>query len=182
MTNCTFPAYVNSGHETLPFCIPFRALTNERYGNLLVAGKTMAQSFLANAATRLHPIEWSTGTAAGVAAAAMSRNGWTSRQAFEQIAEIQALVREKTPIDWTHQRRDLPQGGGDADLEETDRSCLKPGVGGLCWSRGCRTASRYTTRPGAVAQLDRVADFESEGCRFDSYRAQSAQNSRHLRP
>jgi len=41
-------------------------------GNLLVSGKTMAQSFAANAATRLHPVEWATGAAAGVAAALMA--------------------------------------------------------------------------------------------------------------
>jgi FAD dependent oxidoreductase len=108
---CEFPRYVYSGHETLPFCIPFRALTNERYGNLLVAGKTMAQSFLANAATRLHPIEWSTGTAAGVSAAAMSKNGWNARQALEHIAELQALIKEKTPIDWSINGETYPKSG-----------------------------------------------------------------------
>jgi hypothetical protein len=68
---------------------------------MLVAGKTMAQSFMANSATRLHPTEWSTGTAAGVAAAYMAKSGKTSRQALESIDEIQKLVAEKTPIDWT---------------------------------------------------------------------------------
>jgi len=34
----------------------------------------MAQSFLANAATRLHPTEWSTGVAAGAAAVTMITN------------------------------------------------------------------------------------------------------------
>ena len=111
VTTCEFPRYVSSGHETLPFCIPFRALTNERFGNLLVAGKTMAQSFLANAATRLHPIEWSTGTAAGVAAAAMSKQDWSARQALEHIAEVQALVRQKTPIDWTIDGETYPKPG-----------------------------------------------------------------------
>jgi hypothetical protein len=61
----------------------------------------MAQSFLANSATRLHPIEWSSGTAAGVAAAHMAKTGKTSRQALEAIGEVQELVRQKTPIDWT---------------------------------------------------------------------------------
>ena len=75
----------------------------------------MAQSFLANSATRLHPIEWSTGTAAGVAAAAMSRNGWDSRQAFEHIADIQALIREKTPIDWTINGETLSRGKADGE-------------------------------------------------------------------
>src|SRR4051794_3283345 len=33
----------------------------------------------------------------------------------------------------------------------------------------------YTTRHALVAQLDRVADFESVGCRFESYRAHLSQ-------
>ncbi|WP_435022131.1 FAD-dependent oxidoreductase [Tundrisphaera sp. TA3] len=101
VTGCDFPSYVHAHNDTLPFCIPFRALTNERYGNMMVAGKTMAQSFMANSATRLHPIEWSTGTASGVIAAFMARENLDSRAAFGRIGEIQALVRAKTPIDWT---------------------------------------------------------------------------------
>ncbi|RIK78519.1 MAG: hypothetical protein DCC67_11525, partial [Planctomycetota bacterium] len=101
LANCEIPPYVVAAHDTLPFYIPFRALTNQRLENFLVAGKTMAQSFLANSATRLHPIEWSTGTAAGVAAAYMSRTGKTAREAHQSIAELQTLVRQKTPIDWT---------------------------------------------------------------------------------
>ena len=101
ISGCTMPEYLVEAHDTLPFCIPFRALTHRELGNLLVAGKTMAQSFLANSATRLHPIEWSSGTAAGVAAAHMAKTGRTSRQALEAIGEVQELVRQKTPIDWT---------------------------------------------------------------------------------
>lgn len=96
-----FPKYVYAYHDTLPFYIPFRSLTNQKIENMLVAGKTMAQSFLANSATRLHPTEWSTGTAAGIAAAYMAKTGKTSRQAMESINEIQELVKQKTPIDWT---------------------------------------------------------------------------------
>jgi hypothetical protein len=102
---CTMPEYVRFHRDTLPFCIPFRALTNRRFGNLLVAGKTMAQSFMANSATRLHPIEWSTGTAAGVAAADMARSGRTTRQELGCVDELRDLVRRHTPIDWT---LDLP--------------------------------------------------------------------------
>jgi hypothetical protein len=46
---CTYPGYMNNPPPILPFFIPFRAMTNRDYGNLLVGGKTMAQSFLANA-------------------------------------------------------------------------------------------------------------------------------------
>jgi hypothetical protein len=101
LVNCELPAYLHRSHDTLPFYIPFRALTNSQCENLLVAGKTMAQSFLANSATRLHPIEWSTGTAAGVSAAFMARTGKTSQQAYESIGELQTLIRPWTPIDWT---------------------------------------------------------------------------------
>ena len=101
MADRKYPAYIYEEYDTAPFTIPFRALTNDRFGNLLVAGKTMAQSFLANSATRLHPIEWSTGTAAGVAAATMARRKLEASQMFEQVSELQRLVRAKTPIDWT---------------------------------------------------------------------------------
>ncbi len=98
---CSMPAYCVAAHDTLPFCIPFRALTHRELDNLLVAGKTMAQSFLANSATRLHPIEWSTGTAAGVAAAHMARERRSSRQALDVIEKLQNEVARFTPIDWT---------------------------------------------------------------------------------
>jgi hypothetical protein len=114
MVGCRYPS--QGGRQTLPFFIPFRALTNKTYGNLLTAGKTMAQSFLANSATRLHPIEWSTGTAAGVAAAHMASHGRTSRQVLDAIDEAQARIREKTPIAWTIDGATYPAPG-----EETPR-------------------------------------------------------------
>jgi hypothetical protein len=101
IAGCDMPDYCRQAHDTLPFCIPFRALTHRELDNLLVAGKTMAQSFLANSATRLHPIEWSTGTAGGVAAAHMARNGRTSREALAAIGDLQKEIRVLTPIDWT---------------------------------------------------------------------------------
>ena len=104
LSGCDLPDHYKGKHDTLPFCIPFRALTHYKIENLLVAGKTMAQSFLANSATRLHPIEWSTGTAAGVAAAHMAKTEKTSRKVYESIGELQALVKQQTPIDWTEPR------------------------------------------------------------------------------
>ncbi len=107
LTVCRYPAHVKE-YDVLPFFIPFRALTNETYGNLLVAGKTMAQSFMANAATRLHPIEWATGTAAGVAAAAMSEADLTSAGLLERIEPLKARVRRRTPTEWTIDGAKLP--------------------------------------------------------------------------
>jgi hypothetical protein len=99
LASCQLPAYARNPRDTLPFFVPFRALTNERLENLLVAGKTMAQSFLANSATRLHPTEWSTGTAAGVIAAYMSETGKTTLEAYRSIKEIQRKLRRHTPLE-----------------------------------------------------------------------------------
>ncbi len=100
LADTRYPDYINDQYETAPFTIPFRALTNKRHANLLVAGKTMAQSFLANSATRLHPIEWSTGTAAGISAAYMSKHKLTSREALGEVEKLQGLIKTRTPIDW----------------------------------------------------------------------------------
>jgi hypothetical protein len=71
----------------------------------------MAQTFLANSATRLHPIEWSSGTAAGAAAAHMARWALSSQGALDAIDDIQALARARTPIDWTIQGAKIPRPG-----------------------------------------------------------------------
>ncbi|QDU88803.1 FAD dependent oxidoreductase [Pirellulimonas nuda] len=104
LVGCSYPASLEVNHPTLPFYIPLRSLTNDGRGNLLVAGKTMAQTFLANSATRLHPIEWSSGCAAGVAAAMMAEHGWSSREAVAKAERVQLRVRRHTPIEWKRPR------------------------------------------------------------------------------
>jgi len=53
----------------------------------------MAQTFLANAATRLHPTEWSSGTAAGAAAFAMISNNYKSTsEMFENVGVLQEIL------------------------------------------------------------------------------------------
>lgn len=104
LEGCQMPSYGISSTLTLPYYVPFRALTSADVSNLLVAGKTMAQSTLANTATRLHPTEWHTGIAAGVAAAWMSSNGADSRTAYNRISEIQPLIARWAPINWTLSR------------------------------------------------------------------------------
>lgn len=102
--------YLESATEkTLPFYVPYRALTNRRIENLLVAGKTMSQSYLANSATRLHPIEWSTGSAAGAVAAYLHRHDLTTGEGAKNIDAIQNLVRTYTPIDWSIPKVEAPQ-------------------------------------------------------------------------
>jgi hypothetical protein len=97
---CRYPEY---NHLTLPFYLPFRAHTNRDVENLLVTGKTMAQSFLANSATRLQPIEFSSGVGAGAAAAVMTQNRiYATREILtEKMEEVQTMVRRYAPIDWT---------------------------------------------------------------------------------
>ncbi len=68
----------------------------------------MAQSFLANAATRLHPVEWASGVAAGVAAVGMASSTikWDSvRDIYENhIEELQSMLQSPevaSPLEWT---------------------------------------------------------------------------------
>ena len=70
-----YEPYYND-RNVLPFSIPLRALTNQKFDqNFLVAGKTIASSFLASSAVRLHPGEWATGSAAGAVAATLVKTG-----------------------------------------------------------------------------------------------------------
>lgn len=100
LAGCEYPEKEFAETSTLPFYLPYRALTVDGKDNLLVAGKTMAQTFLANSATRLHPIEWSTGCAAGAAAAHLAATGGSTRDGLAEIDKIQAIVKKHTPIDW----------------------------------------------------------------------------------
>lgn len=95
-----YPPDVHENHPTLPFYLPLRSLTNDGYDNLMVAGKTMAQTFLANSATRLHPIEWSTGVACGVVAADLARSGASTSEACEDYERLREKVARHTPVDW----------------------------------------------------------------------------------
>ena len=61
----------------------------------------MAQSFMANSATRLHPIEWSSGSAAGVIAAWMSKHDQTARAAYESVHSLRREISRYTPTEWT---------------------------------------------------------------------------------
>lgn len=56
MMDCPSPLPGYLGNRTVsPFYFPFRALASDEIQNLLVAGKGIAQTFHANAATREHP-------------------------------------------------------------------------------------------------------------------------------
>jgi len=101
---CNYPPYVYV-HDTKPYYIPFRALTVDGAPNLLVAGKTMSQTFHANSATRLHPSEWTSGVAAGGSAVFMLNNGFTSTADVysKGIPALQAFLNSSAvgqPLEW----------------------------------------------------------------------------------
>ena len=91
------PSYIRNvariPKSTVPFFIPFRALTVAGAPNMLVAGKSMATSFLTNSVTRLHPNEWASGVAAGVAATMMSMLNLSSAQIAANVSGLQARLR-----------------------------------------------------------------------------------------
>jgi hypothetical protein len=63
-------AGVRQAHgSAYPGQIPLRAMIPQKVDNLLVAGKSIATSFIAAAAYRVHSFEWSVGAAAGITAA-----------------------------------------------------------------------------------------------------------------
>lgn len=98
-----YPAYM-SNHTTKPYYVPFRALMVGNASNLLVAGKTLSETFHANGATRLHPSEWTTGVAAAGAAVLMVRHDWTSSDAFTNVNEVRAFLNSSAvgqPLVWT---------------------------------------------------------------------------------
>jgi hypothetical protein len=113
--SCPYAPYlpINTSAPVKPYYVPFRALTVESSPNLLLAGKVMAQTFWANAATRLHPEEWSTGTAAGIAAVLMQINGWSSAQLYaSHIHELQGAIQDAgSPLEWTHVSAAPARGG-----------------------------------------------------------------------
>jgi hypothetical protein len=102
---CELPEYVQAfkgNHDTYPFYIPIRALTNKKIRNLIVSGKNIAQSFVANAGTRLHPIEWALGVASGAAASYFVQNTLQhTRALIEQVESIQSIIRKYAPTEWT---------------------------------------------------------------------------------
>lgn len=106
-------------------------MTNADAPNLLVAGKTMATTFLANEATRLHPSEWSSGVAAGAAASIMVREQWTTTSSFLDVAgamdALQANITSpplSQPIEWPQRNDDDADSEADGG-KETTRAVVK---------------------------------------------------------
>mgnify|MGYP006266989641 FL=1 len=87
--------------EACPFAVPGRALVPRRVRNALAAGKCLSVSHVANGSTRLHPVEWCVGEAAGVLAAVSLRTG-------EEPAALVSDEKRFAPV-----RAELLRGGAE---------------------------------------------------------------------
>lgn len=107
---CKYPEYVYRYYPILPFFIPFRALTNSKVKNLLVGGRSMAQDFLTNSATRLHPIEWSSGISVGISASFMIKHEILDTKIIyeKNMRDLQKEISKFTPICWNIENKTYP--------------------------------------------------------------------------
>jgi hypothetical protein len=92
--------------QAYPAQIPLRALIPQQIDNLLVSGKSIANSHIAAAAYRVHSFEWSVGAAAGTTVAFAFERGILPYQLVEsmprsnrQLQDLQQrLVKNGNPI------------------------------------------------------------------------------------
>ena len=84
-----------SGHsvnaQVQPFQIPLGCMIAQDVDNLLPASKNLGVTHLANACTRVHPVEWTIGEVAGTLAAFNLEQGHTPQDIFEQASLQQGL-------------------------------------------------------------------------------------------
>ncbi|MDH4104353.1 MAG: FAD-dependent oxidoreductase [Thermoleophilia bacterium] len=90
--------------QTWPFQIPLGSLIHSRVQNLLASCKNIGVTHVVNSATRLHPIEWVIGEAAGTTAAYCVARGVEPaavRADEDTLADLQStLVRAGVEIEW----------------------------------------------------------------------------------
>ncbi|MFM7427099.1 MAG: FAD-dependent oxidoreductase [Elainella sp.] len=95
--NTEYPGVRQGQGETYPFQIPLRAMIPQRVDNFLIASKSIATSYIAAAAYRVHSFEWSAGAAAGVLVDFALKQGIAPYELVDQIPrpepELEALQR-----------------------------------------------------------------------------------------
>ncbi len=114
----------HSNEKPAAFYLPYRALASSNVRNLLSGCKSFSASYWINSAYRLHPIEWSVGSAAGVAAALMYRDGKTNAEMLEipALREMQTEIARNSPIHWkAYDSSPIPPKDGDLIVND-----LKP--------------------------------------------------------
>ena len=75
------------------FNIPYRCFVPRQVDGLLVAGRCISQTHIADGWTRLQSSAWAMGQAAGTAAAMAVRAGMSPRQLIGRISDVQAVLR-----------------------------------------------------------------------------------------
>jgi hypothetical protein len=91
------PSFEASGAGTKeyrvnPVPVPLEALVPMGVDNLLIGGKSLAVSHIANAMTRVHPVEWSVGGAAGAIASWLVHHGQPA-----DLTPAQIIVTAQVP-------------------------------------------------------------------------------------
>lgn len=157
--------------EPYPFYISFRSLTNKSIVNLLVGGKSIAQSFKASASTRLQPGEATTGTAAGVSASYMAKNKLTTYDIVEpktqdyrsSISKIQTQIKKYQPIDWKIGADLLPKTGEYTKNIKTNYFCPNGTV--VDMAEGWCYDDKYAYGPFTESMVNKcVAQTKSIDC------------------
>ena len=80
--------------QAYPAQIPLRAMIPQKVDNLLVAGKSVANSFIAAAAYRVHSFEWSVGAAAGTTASLALAEGALPYQFVDNLPQPEPLLEK----------------------------------------------------------------------------------------
>jgi hypothetical protein len=83
--NVERPGVRQAHGQAYPAQIPLRAMIPQKIDNLLVAGKSIATSYIAAAAYRVHSFEWSVGAAAGTTAAFALSEGLLPYQLVDEL-------------------------------------------------------------------------------------------------
>jgi FAD dependent oxidoreductase len=74
-----------------PTLVPLEALIPQGIDNLIMGGKSIAVTHIANGMTRIHQSEWSIGSAAGATA------GWLTQKSPEKLAPVDIVTKNKMP-------------------------------------------------------------------------------------
>jgi len=87
-----------------PFRVPLGSLIPKRVRNVIAAGKALGVSHVANGATRLHPVEWGIGEAAGVLCAQCLHDTIEPHQVAESARHTASLQKHLhdagVPLRW----------------------------------------------------------------------------------
>lgn len=163
---------------TRPFQVPLSALVAGTPTNLVAAGKTIGTTHLSNGAYRVHPVEWASGTAAGVLAAIAATTARAPTQVVadpgSRLTVQRTLLAGGAELAWTVDvPRSDPRWAGiqllaaagategprtrtrlevlpDAPLDGEDRAVARTAADELLAAAG---AGRLTTAPGTLGEM-----------------------------